>query len=90
VEAAGRSGRSFAFTRCFDEGATQEEVFEACGVRGQVERSLDGFASLIFAFGQTGAGKTYTMVRARERESERERWRERNREETRGHVTNVK
>lgn len=41
----------------------QDAVFSQCGVMSQVERSLDGYASLIFAFGQTGAGKTYTMVR---------------------------
>jgi hypothetical protein len=62
VEAPGKTARSFVFTQCFDEDATQDEVFTQCGVMTQVERSLDGFASLIFAFGQTGAGKTYTMV----------------------------
>lgn len=39
-----------------------KDVFEQSGAKWHVERALDGYASLIFAFGQTGAGKTYTMV----------------------------
>lgn len=64
VEAQGKAARTFAFTQCFDADATQAQVFAQCGVMTQIERSLDGFASLIFAFGQTGAGKTYTMFSA--------------------------
>ena len=38
---------------------TQAEVFEE--VEPVVRASLDGYNSCIFAYGQTGAGKTYTM-----------------------------
>ena len=41
--------------------ASQEEVFTECG-QDLVSRVLDGFNSTIMAYGQTGAGKTYTMT----------------------------
>lgn len=50
---------SFEFDGVFAPG-TQAEVFEAC--RDLVEATLDGRSATIFAYGQTGAGKTYTML----------------------------
>merc|ERR1712194_962497 len=38
---------------------TQEEVFEDC--RDLVQSAVDGYNVTIFAYGQTGAGKTFTM-----------------------------
>ena len=40
--------------------ATQWDVFETVAAR-QVDNCLDGFNATIFAYGQTGTGKTYTM-----------------------------
>lgn len=52
----------FTFTVVFEPEATQEDVFEHCGIKRLIDMSLDGFASTIMAYGQTGAGKTYTLT----------------------------
>lgn len=44
--------------------ASQETVFESLA-SGIVDSVLDGVNGTIMAYGQTGAGKTFTMVRAR-------------------------
>lgn len=48
----------FAFDAVFTPG-TQEEVFEDC--RDLVQSAADGYNVTMFAYGQTGAGKTFTM-----------------------------
>mmetsp|Transcript_35249 Transcript_35249/g.99762 ORF Transcript_35249/g.99762 Transcript_35249/m.99762 type:complete len:825 (-) Transcript_35249:144-2618(-) len=50
----------FNFTRVLND-KTQRDVYEVCG-RGMVSAVLDGYNSTIMAYGQTGAGKTYTMT----------------------------
>ena len=42
---------------------TQHEVYQSCGVP-MVEAALQGRDSLLFAYGQTGAGKTFSMYGA--------------------------
>ncbi|NXT87530.1 KI18B protein, partial [Anhinga rufa] len=51
----------FIFDRVFGEGATQEEVFQytTCDMLDSV---LNGYNCSVFAYGATGAGKTYTML----------------------------
>ncbi|KFQ68586.1 Kinesin-like KIF18B, partial [Phaethon lepturus] len=51
----------FVFDWVFGEGATQEEVFQhtTCEVLDSV---LNGYNCSVFAYGATGAGKTYTML----------------------------
>jgi len=51
--------RPFAFDAVFDGDSTQEEVFADC--RDLVQSAVDGYNVTIFAYGQTGAGKTHTM-----------------------------
>ena len=48
----------FTFDGVFAAGR-QEEVFEEC--RDLVQSTVDGHNVTIFAYGQTGAGKTYTL-----------------------------
>mmetsp|Transcript_46804 Transcript_46804/g.89379 ORF Transcript_46804/g.89379 Transcript_46804/m.89379 type:complete len:805 (+) Transcript_46804:3-2417(+) len=50
---------TFEFDRAFGPPANQAEVFEDIG--GLVTSVLDGYNVCIFAYGQTGAGKTHTM-----------------------------
>jgi kinesin family protein C1 len=49
----------FNFDAVFMPG-TQEQVFEDC--RDLVQSAADGYNVTLFAYGQTGAGKTYTMA----------------------------
>ena len=51
----------FAFRHVFTEAATQEDVYDVCA-RPLVERMLAGYNTTLFAYGQTGTGKTYTMT----------------------------
>ena len=57
----GQSGKRFLMDRIFEQQSTQEQVFEQIG-RQQVDKALSGFHGSIFAYGQTGTGKTYTML----------------------------
>lgn len=50
---------AFTFDRVFGESASQADIFDE--VEPVVQSALDGYNVCIFAYGQTGAGKTYTM-----------------------------
>ena len=50
----------YTFDHIFDMDSSQEEVYEIAAVPA-VESLVDGYNSTIFAYGQTGTGKTYTM-----------------------------
>lgn len=52
--------REFDFDRVFDSSATQEEVFE--DTAPLLTSACDGYNVCILAYGQTGAGKTHTMM----------------------------
>ncbi|XP_003387534.1 PREDICTED: kinesin-like protein KIF18A [Amphimedon queenslandica] len=51
----------FAFDRIFDETSSQQEVFETT-TKPILDGLLDGVNCSVFAYGATGAGKTYTML----------------------------
>ena len=53
--------RSFQFDAFFDEKTTQETVYEKVA-RPIIDGVLDGYNGTLFAYGQTGTGKTYTMM----------------------------
>ena len=48
-------------SQVFDEYATQTEVYEQVG-KGVAQKLLDGINCTVVAYGQTGTGKTHTMV----------------------------
>jgi len=50
----------FTFDEVFDIGTSQEEVFNVAA-KPAVNSVLEGYNSTIFAYGQTGTGKTFTM-----------------------------
>jgi len=58
VEQSSRQVSNFGFDSVFTPG-NQEEVFADCS--DLVQSAMDGFNITIFAYGQTGAGKTFTM-----------------------------
>jgi len=51
---------SFAVNAVLPPSTTQQEVFDTC-VKDIVDGALDGVSGCVMAYGQTGAGKTYTM-----------------------------
>ena len=52
--------KNFTFDKVFGMYSRQEEVFDSM-VRPIVDEALEGFNCTIFAYGQTGTGKTHTM-----------------------------
>ncbi|EPS68129.1 hypothetical protein M569_06644, partial [Genlisea aurea] len=51
----------FRFNCIFGPTATQEEIFRG-GARPLVRSVMDGYDVCIFAYGETGSGKTHTML----------------------------
>ncbi|CAO1306365.1 unnamed protein product [Diamesa tonsa] len=56
-----RTTKKFSFDRAFGMDSQQHEVYAAV-VAPLIEEVLAGYNCTVFAYGQTGTGKTYTMV----------------------------
>ncbi|KAL8696774.1 MAG: hypothetical protein Q9201_007482 [Fulgogasparrea decipioides] len=54
---------AFTFDRVFDTQSRQTDVFDF-SIRSTVDDILNGYNGTVFAYGQTGAGKSYTMMGA--------------------------
>ena len=54
------NNKSFEFEKVFTPTSRQEEVFNE--VEGMIKSSTDGYNVVILAYGQTGTGKTHTMI----------------------------
>lgn len=67
-EAAG----AFTFDRVFDMQSKQKDIFEF-SIRPTVDDILNGYNGTVFAYGQTGAGKSFTMMGAGDIENENTR-----------------
>ena len=52
---------TFTFDRVFDMSGRQADIFEY-SIRPTVDDILNGYNGTVFAYGQTGAGKSYTMM----------------------------
>jgi hypothetical protein len=57
--------REFTFDHVFDYTVSQSSVYDSCAF-SIVENVLKGYNGTIFCYGQTGAGKTFTMSGTRE------------------------
>ncbi|KAL8829191.1 MAG: hypothetical protein Q9170_006286 [Blastenia crenularia] len=62
VSAREASG-AFTFDRVFDTKSRQRDVFDF-SIKPTVDDILNGYNGTVFAYGQTGAGKSYTMMGA--------------------------
>ena len=51
----------YAFDFAFDKFADQYKIYNKT-VEYLIEGLLEGFNATIFTYGQTGAGKTYTLI----------------------------
>ncbi|XP_055599775.1 kinesin-like protein Klp61F [Uranotaenia lowii] len=56
-----RTSKKFTFDRAFDTNSKQNDVYNAV-VAPYIEEVLAGYNCTVFAYGQTGTGKTYTMI----------------------------
>jgi kinesin family protein C2/C3 len=56
--------RAYDFEKIFPPNSTQEEVFQ--DTKATITSCVDGYNVCIIAYGQTGAGKTYTMMGTRD------------------------
>uniref|UniRef100_A0A8C0K4R0 Kinesin-like protein n=1 Tax=Canis lupus dingo TaxID=286419 RepID=A0A8C0K4R0_CANLU len=65
-----RESYKFKFQKIFDQGASQETIFENIA-KPVAESVLAGYNGTIFAYGQTGSGKTFTITGGAERYSDR-------------------
>lgn len=57
----GQQSRNFNFDHILTEQASQDDLYQQCGIEHMIEKALQGYHATIFAYGQTGSGKTYTM-----------------------------
>ncbi|VDK24462.1 unnamed protein product [Taenia asiatica] len=58
--AFGQSSHEFTFSRVFGEVTTQAEIFKAVAAE-RVGEFLEGVNGLVFAYGATSSGKTYSL-----------------------------
>ena len=59
--------KTFTFDAVFSERSTQRQIYDVCAAP-VVQSVLEGYNGTIFAYGQTGAGKTHTMEGSSENE----------------------
>jgi kinesin family protein 3/17 len=52
--------KSFTFDAVFSSTCTQRQIYDTCAAP-IVKSALEGYNGTVFAYGQTGAGKTHTM-----------------------------
>jgi kinesin family protein 18/19 len=53
--------KNYAFDYVFEAGSSQESVYHHTS-KFLIQGVLDGYNATVFAYGNTGAGKTYTMI----------------------------
>lgn len=52
--------KTYAFDKVYGQYSTQKDVFRTT-IKPVVDEALEGYNCTVFAYGQTGTGKTYTM-----------------------------
>ncbi|XP_062107845.1 kinesin-like protein KIN-14T [Humulus lupulus] len=59
LKLAKNKNKTYSFDKVFHPGSSQDEVFAE--VEPVIKSALDGYNACIFAYGQTGTGKIFTM-----------------------------
>ncbi|KAL7552959.1 hypothetical protein ACHAWF_018456 [Thalassiosira exigua] len=59
-EGEGEVSKTFTFDAVFSEKSSQRHIYDVCAAP-VVQSVLEGYNGTVFAYGQTGAGKTHTM-----------------------------
>jgi hypothetical protein len=54
--------KRYHVSRGFPPNSTQEQVFNGSSLPGLVDAAMAGYRATCFAYGQTGAGKTHTVL----------------------------
>ena len=62
--------KAFTYDSVYDMESTQQQVYDESAFP-LVESVLEGYNGTIFAYGQTGCGKTHTMMGLKEPASEK-------------------
>ena len=57
----GNEGRNFTFDAAYAQNCDQDTIYQNCGW-AIVDSIMEGYNGTMFAYGQTGTGKTHTMV----------------------------
>ena len=60
VKSSGEENKVFTFDMVFEPECPQEKIFKQSTLP-IIENVLEGYNGTIFAYGQTGTGKTHTM-----------------------------
>jgi hypothetical protein len=61
IKTANEGERAFTYDAVYGTNSTQREVYDE-GAFPLVESVMTGYNGTIFAYGQTGCGKTHTMI----------------------------
>ena len=62
VKVGPQEAQVFSCNKCFGKETKQTPFFEESGITSLLDSAIEGYKVCAFAFGQTGAGKTYTVV----------------------------
>jgi hypothetical protein len=63
--ASDEAPKQFTFDHAYDWTVEQSDIYDNCAA-GIIENVLEGYNGTIFAYGQTGTGKTHTMTGGKE------------------------
>lgn len=60
-DARNKDPKSYQFDKVADGTTDQRSFYQQIGVKGMIRQVVSGYHATLFAYGQTGAGKTFTM-----------------------------
>jgi kinesin family protein 4/21/27 len=58
---ANNKGKEYTYDKVLGPACSQQQVFDMCNISELIDKVVEGYHATVFAYGQTGAGKTFTM-----------------------------